>query len=248
MEKDFTLSNQVQINRIIQSLRDDHQLIGVNFDGRNDGSQSIIVDVDSKQGYFLVDEFPSASCHRLATTGESFDLNAELNGIDVNMRDLNIDEITKDKDGILYQIAIPRRITYAQRRESFRARVSGLADVPVDIAVVADEYEDSGVETEGYEAMLADISAEGCRLSVAGQEDCLMGKPDLVLALTIHVPEGDPISVKVTTRHQRFLTRSQLWYIGCRFESSEKEAQMMIERFVIYMQRLESQRKSMFSD
>ena len=246
MEKDFSLSNPKQINRIIQSLRDDHQLVGVNFGEPGKGSQSIILDIDTEDGFFTVDEFPSSECHRLATTGKTFDLKAELNGIDVNMPGLSVEDVREDEEGSLYRVAIPKRISYAQRREAFRARVSGLMTVPVNVAIVADEQEGTGVETEIHEATLSDISAEGCRLSIPGTEVCPFDTIGLVLSLSIHVPDDDPIQVIAETRHQRFLSRSKLWFIGCRFHTDVAEVRSRIERFVIHMQRLERQKSAMF--
>ena len=97
------------------------------------------------------------------------------------------------------------------------------------------------------EAQLADISADGCRLALPGLEDTGIGVLDQNWQLAIHLPDTtDPLKVLVTTRHSRFLSRSKLWYVGCRFENNDGQSQQLIDRFVTQMQRLERQREAMF--
>lgn len=245
MEKDFTLSSPVQIARIIQSLRDDHQLIGVSFRDRNEGSQSIIVDVDLDAGFFSVDELPSAGCRQLVSDGEPFDIRAELNGVDVGMAGLKVSEISEDDQGALYQVPIPKRISYVQRREAFRARVTGLTEVPVALSWTDEETSTSGE----LEAALDDISADGCRLAVSARDDVAIGQTPLPISLRIDIPDSElPICVDACTRHARYLARSKLWYVGCEFEQRDASTQQMIERFVIYIQRLQRQREARLLD
>ncbi|MCB1754371.1 MAG: flagellar brake protein [Gammaproteobacteria bacterium] len=246
MEKDFIISNQARISWIMQSLRDDHQLIDVDFPDRKIGARSIIVDVNADEGYFSIDEFPSAGCHKQALAGEAFDLRASLNGVDVTAKALVVENVIDDPHGALYQIQIPGSVHYVQRRETFRARVTGLIEVPVEIALVppGDAPDQEPVTTE---AQLADISADGCRLSLSGEEGSVFGALDQRWTLRMQFPDTEePLNVRVITRHSRFLERSKLWYVGCQFDNNDARSQQLIDRFVTQVQRLERQREAMF--
>ena len=245
MEKDFLISNPARIAWILQSLRDDHQLVDVGFRGRDAGVRSIIVDVDSQQGSFTIDEFPNEVCHKLASTGELFDLRATLNGVDVTVTSLKVDDVQREPDGALYNVTLPKQLHYVQRRESFRARVTGLAEVPVDLRHIDS---DSSLTSETERAQLADISAEGCRLAIPGQEDALCSTHNELFEVTLHVPEDEPLKVTVESRHSRHLSRSRLWYVGYRFVSPSAAIQQRIDRFVTNMQRIERQREAMFGN
>ena len=245
MEKDFLISNPARIAWILQSLRDDHQLVDVGFCGREAGVRSIIVDVDSAEGHFTIDEFPNEACHRLATRGELFDLRATLNGVDVTVTSLKVDDVRREEDGALYSVSLPKQLHYVQRRESFRARVTGLAEVPVDVRHIDS---DTVITSGEARAQLADVSAEGCRLAIPGKEDALCGVEHALFEVTLHVPECEPLKVTVESRHSRHLSRSRLWYVGCRFVSPSAAVQQRIDRFVTDMQRIERQREAIFAN
>ncbi|MDO6459708.1 flagellar brake protein [Granulosicoccaceae sp. 1_MG-2023] len=239
MEKDFLITNPARIAWVLQSLRDDHQLVDVGFRGRDTGARSIIVDIDSAAGYFTLDGFPNQDCHRLAGRGEKFDLRASLNGVDVMVSSLQVSEVRDEADGALYCVALPTQLRYVQRRDTYRAQVTGLAEV----AVTAVNQESA----ETYSGYLADISADGCRVALDGDENAGCGRAGERYQLTLQMPEGDALSLCVTSRHSRFVARSGLWYVGCCFEQPAPALQQRIERFVAEMQLKARQREAMFA-
>ncbi len=237
---DFAVSNPIKIAWIIQSLQDDRQLIDVAFSYHTDGARSMIIDVDSDTGYFYLDEFASKECHRLASQGEMFIIRSSLNGVDVKIPELASESVVKDPQGALYKIAMPSTIYYAQRRDTYRARVSGLMETSVDVT--------SEIKGEKYQAKLIDISSGGCRIEISAGYKTFHESMNRKLDLLLHL-SGEDESVQITAkiRHTQYLQRSRIWLLGCQFEKLEQAQQQSIDRFVAEMQRLERQKQALFA-
>jgi c-di-GMP-binding flagellar brake protein YcgR len=250
VEKDFFISNPERIAWVLKSLKDDHQLIDVDFDNSDDlgtGGRSIVLDVDLQNKQFSIDELRSRFSHDHASKGAVFSISSSLNGLDIMVPGLTVIDIQQDDNGDIYVLELPKTMQYVQRRESFRARVTGLAEVPVDIGFMGDSERAKEDESLTSGALLADISAEGCRIVIADNGQKTFADEDLFLALNLKLPtEEDPTKVSAKVCHSRYLERSKVWYLGCQFDSINIATQQVLDRFVVQMQRLARQKDAMF--
>ncbi len=248
MEKDFIIHSTSRIAWVLQALSDTHQLIDIGFTRYNEGGRSIVVDVDPDQGAFFIDQLPSTESHNLATDGELFNIRATLNGVDIKIPDISIENIVKDSDGDMYQVRLPSSMQYIQRRETFRARVRGLQTVLVSLSIPNIEFENEDEPVTVCDALLLDLSSEGCSLSFNGAEDSSFAGRDQPLLLEIQLPSHKtPVRLFASTRHSFYLKRLKLWQIGCRIEEIDVKSQQLIDSFIAEMQQLGRQKDAMFS-
>lgn len=239
MEKDFTITDSTKIAWILQSLCEGRQLVSVDLGGPPHGAPSIIVSVKDHCGVFTLDRFATEQCHRRVLEGERFTLRSSLNGLDVSAGDLQVRRLDRDSDGDFYEVPLPERMVYLQRRETFRARIVGVASVPVRFRKIGGDIEIDGAE-------LIDISSEGCCVALPGAADSEDGLPGTGLVLQLALPEQPVLTVEVKCRHRRHLPRSRVWYVGCAFCTPATPVQMTIDRFVSHIQRLQRQREALF--
>jgi len=251
-EMEFSVSSAKKIAWILRSIKSAHQLVSVDFCDYPDGIRSVIVDVEPEAGVFSIDQFPAAEIHDLAIRGAPFDLNANLNGVDVTALALKVQTTTRDNDGLMYQIAIPQSLRYMQRRDVYRARVSGLLDVAVEMRPTHRENCDCnpGSSTTGEDksstVVLSNISVEGCQLAIEGCPE----KPDFGCAdsftLDIQVEDSaDSISLLAEPRHSRYLSRARIWLMGFQFIEPDLSAQRKLGQLVTRVQLLARQRETL---
>ena len=245
-EKDFKVSDPARIAWILKSLKDDRQLVSIDFRESGRSQISTIVEVDREKGILSIDGFSGTTCGDLALAGELFALKASLNGVDVTVEGLAVESVVTDSDGPIYLLHLPKVIQYVQRRECFRARVTGLIRVPVEGSSVLKDRDQSLPKLS--EVQLSNISAEGCRLEVRGTEESFTCEVGDLLLLNIHIPNHEvPLPVKVSVCHKRHLARSKLWYVGCKFTKLKVTSENAVNRFVSELQLLERRQEEMFT-
>lgn len=245
METEFDVKDKTRIGWVLQSLMQSHQLIDVNFAESSESSQSIIVDVDLKKGYFYLDEFPTDEANRLAKLNKQFNLRGALEGVLVKAIDLKVKKTAKDDKGLLYAIPIPTDLMYMQRRDSYRVNIGYGMEVPVDITFLESPTLDVELEPTDHVATLGDISTTGCRLRIPSVEAGFSDEPGQLWQLSFALDGDDtPLVVTIETCHARYVNRTNTWQFGCRYKDVEGDVIGRIGRFVTDTQRLERSRKN----
>ena len=194
---------------VFRALQAERSRVNVQFD---DGAQlynTMILDANLAERYFLMDEITPRDGRRKIEDGASFSIRASINGIKVHARDLVRSRILKNADGIYYQIAFPAKMLYLQRREAFRAYVPG------------------------------SMSATGIHVTFPGKiEPDLQLNERFDALIRIQALEQN-VDMKIEIAYYEYnRERNQTMY-GCRIVDLQRADQIIINRYVTFLQREE---------
>ena len=245
METDFDVKDKARIGWVLQSLMQDHQLVDVNFGEGFEPSQSIIVDVDTKKGFFFLDEFPTSESNQLAAQKNRFDLRGALEGVRIKAVGLKVNKVRKDKKGMLYRVEMPTFLMYMQRRDAYRVSIGFGMQIPVDITVLESPDMNTELQPSDHEATLRDISTTGLRLTIPGGKERFSEEQGQMWQLSFKLPDNEEtVVLKIETCHARFVSRTRDWQFGCRYRDLDGATVQVIGRFVTEMQRQERRRQN----
>ena len=216
---------------VFRALQAERSRVNVQFD---DGAQlynTMILDANLAERYFLMDEVTPRDGHRKIEDGVTFSIRASINGIKVHAKDLVRGRILKNADGIYYQISFPAKMLYLQRREAFRAYVPG------SMAAIA---RFGSAEREGFlHGRVINMSATGIRVSFPGKiEPELQMNESFDAFIQIQAQEQN-LDVKIEIVYYEYNKDRDQTMCGCRFVDLQRANQIIINRFVTFLQREE---------
>ena len=216
---------------VFRALQAERSRVNVQFD---DGAQlynTMILDANLAERYFLMDEITPRDGRRKIEDGASFSIRASINGIKVHARDLVRSRILKNADGIYYQIAFPAKMLYLQRREAFRAYVPG------SMATIA---RFSSPERKAFlNGRVINMSATGIHVTFPGKIE-----PDLQLNerfdALVHIQALEQnVDMKIEIAYYEYNRERNQTMCGCRIVDLQRADQIIINRYVTFLQREE---------
>lgn len=241
-DNEHLISDQKRIQWLLTSLKAQNQLITLSLNGSEQLERTLIVDVCTKTSSVMLDAVMAPDIHRKIQNGHKFSLLTSHDGVDVRAASVEAVDTITDAKGMLYKVPFPKQLVYVQRRKNFRISLSGLYKIPVTFKSLE---EDASCQLETAECSLANISANGCLVSVADKVGDKTFDNDGPIYLTFEIPETDQmISVPGISRHSRYLNRSEIWLVGFQFRDVPPEMKTSLERFVVKLQ-LAARQKSL---
>lgn len=242
-ETEHKLSDPKRIHWILSSLMKQHQLIKLSLPGTDLMERSMVVSVCSDMSSFMLDAATDSEVHKKISNGQAFSLSTTHDGVDVRAETVQSVETLNDAQGMLYRIPFPSQLLYIQRRDSFRVSLAGLFTVPVSVELPAASEENPIASAD---CSLSNISANGCLLSVPGEEYILPSDCEEALLLTFELPEtNERLSLESRICHSRHLKRSSLWLIGFEFQNLPADTRSVLERYVVKLQLLARQKSAL---
>jgi c-di-GMP-binding flagellar brake protein YcgR len=216
---------------VLRALQAERSSVNVQFDNGAQLYNTMILEANLAERYFLMDEVTPRDGHRKIEDGVSFSIRASINGIKVHAKDLVRGRILKNADGIYYQIPFPAKMLYMQRREAFRAYVPG------SMAAIA---RFSSPEREQFlNGRVINMSATGIRVSFPGQiEPELQMNESFDAYIQIQALEQN-LDVKLEIVYYEYNKDRDQTMCGCRFVDLQRANQIIINRFVTFLQREE---------
>lgn len=220
------LKTTVEIHSNLRLLQENRTPLLVHFAGRSVRYQTYVVDLAPEKGWIALDELVPNDGERLLMAGEPFSVEGFHDGARIAWQnDLPIHAGELD-DARCYWIAVPTEMLYHQRRNAFRAPISGPA---VNVAL-------SGkIIKKPLDGRLLDMSATGCKISLSGQIPSGL-QTGQVYELSAALPIGN-ITTAVELRHLSHDEKNNVTYCGLRFYRLSGLPQRNIERFVYQLQR-----------
>jgi c-di-GMP-binding flagellar brake protein YcgR len=216
---------------VLRALQAERSSVNVQFDNGAQLYNTMILDANLAERYFLMDEVTPRDGHRKIEDGVTFSIRASINGIKVHAKDLVRGRILKNADGIYYQISFPAKMLYLQRREAFRAYVPG------SMAAIA---RFGSAEREGFlHGRVINMSATGIRVSFPGKiEPELQMNESFDAFIQIQAQEQN-LDVKIEIVYYEYNKDRDQTMCGCRFVDLQRANQIIINRFVTFLQREE---------
>ena len=194
---------------VFRALQAERSRVNVQFD---DGAQlynTMILDANLAERYFLMDEITPRDGRRKIEDGASFSIRASINGIKVHARDLVRSRILKNADGIYYQIAFPAKMLYLQRREAF------------------------------LNGRVINMSATGIHVTFPGKIEPDLQLNERFDALVHIQALEQNVDMKIEIAYYEYNRERNHTMCGCRIVDLQRADQIIINRYVTFLQREE---------
>lgn len=209
-------------------IHDSRSLVTVTIPGARTQYLSTILDVNTKQGYLLLDELKREDGHKQLMRHGKFHARASVKGIEINF--VSVIDTVGSTSGIgFYKIPIPQVLYYHQRRAFYRAHVSIALSVPVSLTRALSDGDVSG--------LLRDISVGGIGARIEPRRSGAVTKGELMPTCAITLPGGASIYSALEVRYIDHGSRQKVLRLGGRFIDLNRQQQKIIERFVVELDR-----------
>lgn len=238
------LSNPKRISWLLNSLMSQHQLVTLTMgEGKNElASSSLVVSVFGDSPFFSLDANANADIHKKIVDGRPFMMKSSLEGVDVRAESIKAAGVIDDPKGLLYKVPFPTQMFYFQRRETYRASLSGLFKVSVSVQLNASSGNNKETPLVLENCSLSDISATGCLVSMSEGNGKFLADYAEPVTLHLTLPESDEaVSLPATVRHRRHIQRSGIWLVGFQFNRMPMRDLDSVERCVARLQLLARQ-------
>ena len=216
---------------VLKALQTERSLVNVQFDGSAQLYNTMILDANLQERYFLIDEVTPRDGHRKIDDRSKFSIRASIHGIKVHAKDLVSARTLSNADGIYYQVPFPAKMLYMQRREAFRAYIPGSMKTTARFSSI--EREDA------LFGRVLNMSATGIRIGFPGEVSPEFGAMEKFNAfIEIHV-QDTYLECELEIVYYQYSKERNQTMCGCRFINLPRAAQQLVSRFVTFVQREE---------
>lgn len=220
------LKTPVEVYANLRLLQENRTPLLIHFSGRNGRYQTYVVEISQEKGWIALDELVPNDGERLLLAGEPFSVEGFHEGVRIAWQNALPTHPGELDDARCYWIAVPTEMLYHQRRNAYRAQLSGPA-ISVTLS--------GKTIRKPLEGRLLDMSATGCKISMSGQIASGL-QTGQVYDLSAALPIGN-ITTAVELRHLSYDEKLDLTFCGLRFHRLGGLPQRNIERFVYQLQR-----------
>lgn len=222
-----TLKTAVEIYANLRPFLDNHTPLQVRFADRNQRYQTYLIEVNREKGWLALDELIPTDGERMMAAGEAFQVEGFHEGVRIAWKNEASVHLGELDDARCYWVPLPDQILYHQRRNAYRAPLSGQ---PIAAQL-------SGkVLKSALDGKVLDMSATGCKLSFAGDLQTRLQTGQVYEQLSAHLPYG-AVTTAAELRHVVYDDKLDVTFCGVRFYRISGLTQRQIERFVYQLQR-----------
>jgi c-di-GMP-binding flagellar brake protein YcgR len=214
---------------VLRAMQTERSSINVQFENGAQLYNTMILDANLKDRFFLLDEVTPRDGHRKVEAGTPFSLRASINGIKIHAKSLKSIKTLTDDSGMYYAIPFPEKLLYLQRRDAFRAYVPG------SLMTVASCS--SPEREEDLHGRILNMSATGIRIAFPGEiEPEIESGEEFTTKIRIQTQDQDLECLVEAVYYEYNKIRDQT-ICGCRYVRLERPVQLVISRFVTFLQR-----------
>ncbi|MEM7258329.1 MAG: flagellar regulator YcgR PilZN domain-containing protein [Pseudomonadota bacterium] len=238
----FLLRKPRQIQSLIRSLAGKHHLVRIFPSGSADAGVAFISGMLSNREAFLIDAVQDKAIHQAICGGATFTMEASIDGVELRIPGLEVDDIVGDLEDQRYKIQVPSEVYYHQRRRLERTAVPGSASISATLMVP--RTDDKSLYFD--ECDVYNISANGCAISMSDNAGRVVSRVAGPLTLSFSVDTWtSSLDVMAVKRHHRLLSRTMQWQMGFQFVNPSAEVQDRFERLIACLQIINSQQMVM---
>lgn len=216
---------------ILQELASKHTPVIVKFHHTKEQYASMVIEADAETESFKLDELSPTDGHDHVQVGSELDMISSDNGIGIKFNG-KVLKIGSDKGIAFYEMKIPEKVTYSQRREAFRTKMSGKMDK------IAIELNIGNLGCDTSKAHIQDISFSGMCIDIPHAN--LEGKLERgssIDGLSFLLDDGSKFSCEFEIKRLQYDENKDHTILAGRFLHLEKEQQRSINHFVSHIQR-----------
>lgn len=222
-QPDNLITAPTKIAALLQHLIDDRVLLTIKISGCGETFSSTIIEIQKKDGVFLLDELIPKIGHDLLMSTKTLSIQGHGDGPSLSFI-ATLQETGNSTAAIHYQMYFPTSIKRREKRANFRARVYPAKQVNVTF------YHKNKV-LYGY---IYDISAVGIGL-IAESAGVVQRGDDFELC-RITLNKDETITVNLSVRRILKLSNNQT-RIGCVFTNLNQKSKKLISKFVNTIER-----------
>jgi len=221
------LKTPIEVFSSLRPLLESRTPLMIQFSGRSQRYQTFLVDINREQGWIAIDELIPNDGDRLMKAGEAFHVEGFHEGVRIAWDNEHPVHEGQLNDAPCYWVPLPTQILYHQRRNAYRAQLSGLT-VPVTLG--------GSKLSVPLQGLLVDMSATGCKLSFKGNVQGRLHAGEVYEEFSAKLPFGT-ITSEIELRHAVYDEKRDTTYCGIRFHRISGLTQRHVERFVYQLQR-----------
>ena len=238
------ISTREGIYRLLKRLQNKHTPLKLNFDAVADKYTSMVVSVNYKEGYFLLDEVTPRWGDDLMSKAIPFSFESYHDGCKISASQVQASGRAIKDGAPIYKVAFPKNLHFLQRRQFYRAPIRMSLEIKVLLGVKQpaekrDEYDNLIPQdpTWEYEGLLRDLSAQGCQVDVEGDLRETLEKNTQFDVCHAVFPNGEVIDLSIIVRHVGYDEKKKISSLGCQFTNMDPQKDQKISFVVTELQR-----------
>ena len=220
--------SHIEITSLLKMLQQSRDPLMVTFPERSQKYQSFVVDVDSTNGSFCIDELIPRDGDRFVEQGEPFRVDAWHEGIHIRWSCTAAEKVNFE-DAPAYAAPLPEEMMYHQKRGAFRAAVHRSLETGIGLIKPQRQQQINGT--------LIDISATGCKARFSGDLGKQLSPGELLEQSYLELPDAGRLGVAIEVRHVAYDETTDESHVGLRFRQPPPAVQRQIDRYVNTLQR-----------
>lgn len=232
------------IYRLMRRLQAKHTPLKLRFDSVADHYTSMVLAVNYKEGYILLDEVTPKWGDDLMAKAVPSLFDSYHDGCKISATKMQAVGRAIKENSPVYKVLFPSELHFLQRRQFFRAKVRFSLKIQVRLGVnnpplERDEYDNiiPKSPTWEHEGLLRDLSAQGCQLEVEGDLSEILPKHTEYPTCHIIFPNGHLFAIGLAVRHVGYDENRNLSSLGCQFINMDPKLDRKVSFIVNELQR-----------
>ena len=243
-EEGQLIKSREGIYRLMRRLQVKHTPLKLRFDSVADHYTSMVLAVNFKEGYILLDEVTPKWGDELMAKAIPFHFDSYHDGCKISAEKLQTVGRAIKEDSPVYKVLFPTELHFLQRRQFYRAPVRLSLNINVRLGVTIppiqrDEYDNIIPQspTWEHEGLLRDLSAQGCQIESKGDLRETLPKNTEYSSCYIIFPNGHLLSLGIAIRHIGYDEKRDISSLGCQLINMDPKLDRKVSFIVNELQR-----------
>lgn len=232
------------IYRLMRRLQVKHTPLKLRFNSVADHYTSMVLAVNFKEGYILLDEVTPKWGDELMAKAVPFNFDSYHDGCKISATKMQAAGRALKEGSPIYKIPFPTELHFLQRRKFFRATVRHSLEIKTRLGVKVpvlerDEFDNIIPQSPSWahEGQLRDLSAQGCQIEAQGDLREVLPKNTEYQSCHFIFPNGYLFDISLAIRHIGYDEKHQVSSLGCQFINMNPKLDRKISFIVNELQR-----------
>ncbi len=199
---------------------------------RDEKGNSIIVGVNRENRELLINKLSPEQAHTRFIKERSIILISLLNGVEIAFK-AELKSLINEKKESYYLVKLPEKVSYHQKRGTYRANTKNHAPIPISISL------DDGSQLNG---VIDDISYGGLAISFEHHLPLSLQINQTLTSCRFTIPEEQNIVCELDIRFIQHTYEKTAPKIGAKFGIIAKDDHQKVMQFVMRLERLKRRR------
>ena len=225
-EEETVITRGEKIYSLVKQLTDGHIVVKLSFTGLEDSFKSTIRKIDPSRKFLIMERILSARGHEQLMLAKAVIIKAQFNGAVIRFQS-QIKRYFYSHDDEHYELVMPEKIYYSQRRNNFRVKIN-----TTDLVPFSARHKKS---PNPIKAVVRDIGMSG--IGLVAEEGIHIQPGDQLSCCSMQLSNTEKLNFTLEVRFV-LASPSGSVRIGGRFKDLNQRSSMLINRFVRKMERI----------